>query len=142
MRIHRESEWLIGDQPFGGGTRGPSSRPQTLTRSLLSVQVHTMSVSGSVSRHRPRRFRRMSRIYYFLTHADGNHTMVVADSPMSHPNVPGATMAIYEVIGFAGSDRGPLPRLKWHSPKRSGRYFQTEVTYHLHSSSGGGHRSR
>jgi hypothetical protein len=29
LRIHREGEWLVGDRPFGGGTRGPSSRPQT-----------------------------------------------------------------------------------------------------------------
>ena len=28
-------------------------------------------------------------IFYFFTHADGSHKMVVADTPMSHPDVPG-----------------------------------------------------
>ena len=46
-------------------------------------------------------------IYYFFNHADGSHKMVVADTPMSHPDVPGATTAIYEVIegGLRKEDR-------------------------------------
>ena len=46
-------------------------------------------------------------IYYYFTHADGSHKMVVADTPMSHPDVPGATTAIYEVIegGLRKEDR-------------------------------------
>ncbi len=46
-------------------------------------------------------------IYYFFTHADGSHKMVVADTLMSHPDVPGATTVIYEVVagGLRKEDR-------------------------------------
>ena len=46
-------------------------------------------------------------IYYFFTHSNGSHQMVVADSPMSHPDVPGATTVLYEAVtgGVRADDR-------------------------------------
>ena len=46
-------------------------------------------------------------IYYFFNHADGSHQMVVADTPQSHPDVPGPTTVIYEVVegGLRTEDR-------------------------------------
>src|SRR5262249_39961936 len=37
-------------------------------------------------------------IYYFFTHKDGSHQMVVADTPQSFPDVPGPTSLIYETL--------------------------------------------
>jgi len=37
-------------------------------------------------------------IYYFFTHTKSGHPMVVADTPQSHPDVPGATTVIFEVV--------------------------------------------
>ncbi len=38
-------------------------------------------------------------IYYFFKHGDGTHTMVVANTPGSHPALPGKSSLIYEVVG-------------------------------------------
>jgi type VI secretion system secreted protein VgrG len=35
-------------------------------------------------------------IYYFFTHANGSHKMIVADTPPSHPDVPGDAKVLYE----------------------------------------------
>jgi type VI secretion system secreted protein VgrG len=37
-------------------------------------------------------------IYYFFKHSDGAHKMVLANSPGSHPAVPGASSVMYETI--------------------------------------------
>src|ERR1700682_1762468 len=46
-------------------------------------------------------------IYYFFKHEDGKHTMVVANTPQSHSDVPGPTQIIYEDVagGFRNEDR-------------------------------------
>ncbi len=70
-------------------------------------------------------------IYYFFTHADGSHKMVVADTPMSHPDVPGATTAIYEVIegGLRKEDRVN----SWAKSQevRSGKYTLWDQCFEL-----------
>ena len=70
-------------------------------------------------------------IYYFFTHADGSHKMVVADTPMSHPDVPGATTAIYEVIegGLRNEDRVQT----WEKSQeiRSGKYTLWDQCFEL-----------
>jgi type VI secretion system secreted protein VgrG len=39
-------------------------------------------------------------IYYFFTHADGAHTMVIGDAPLSHPDLPtGATITFDPGVG-------------------------------------------
>ena len=70
-------------------------------------------------------------IYYFFTHADGSHKMVVADTPMSHPDVPGATTAIYEVVegGLRKEDRVQ----SWEKSQeiRSGKYTLWDQCFEL-----------
>ena len=70
-------------------------------------------------------------IYYFFNHADGSHKMVVADTPMSHPDVPGATTAIYEVVegGLRKEDRVQT----WQKSQeiRSGKYTLRDQCFEL-----------
>ncbi len=70
-------------------------------------------------------------IYYFFTHADGSHKMVVADTTVSHPDVPGATTAIYEVIegGLRKEDRVN----SWEKSQeiRSGKYTLWDQCFEL-----------
>ncbi|MGO8898808.1 MAG: type VI secretion system Vgr family protein [Isosphaeraceae bacterium] len=70
-------------------------------------------------------------IYYFFNHADGSHKMVAADTPMSHPDVPGATTAIYEVIegGLRKEDRVT----SWAKSQevRSGKYTLWDQCFEL-----------
>jgi len=72
-------------------------------------------------------------IYYFFTHADGSHQMVVADTPMSHPDVPGATTAIYEIVegGLRKEDRVHF----WEKSQeiRSGKYTLWDTCFELPS---------
>jgi len=37
-------------------------------------------------------------IYYFFTHSNGSHQMIVADTPQSHADVPGPTTVIFEEL--------------------------------------------
>jgi len=70
-------------------------------------------------------------IYYFFNHADGSHKMVVADTPMSHPDVPGATTAIYEVIegGLRKEDR--VHSWEKRQEIRSGKYTLWDQCFEL-----------
>ena len=70
-------------------------------------------------------------IYYFFTHADGSHKMVVADTTMSHPDVPGATTAIYEVIegGLRKEDR--VHSWEKRQEIRSGKYTLWDQCFEL-----------
>jgi type VI secretion system secreted protein VgrG len=43
-------------------------------------------------------------IFYFFTHADGQHTMVVADQPAAHPTHPGAPIPIHAPEGGVRPD--------------------------------------
>jgi type VI secretion system secreted protein VgrG len=38
-------------------------------------------------------------IYYFFKHSAGSHTMVVANTPGSHPDLPGRSSLIFETVG-------------------------------------------
>lgn len=46
-------------------------------------------------------------IYYFFKHADGRHTLVVADAPSAHPDVPAPTALLYDTArgGIRPEDR-------------------------------------
>jgi type VI secretion system secreted protein VgrG len=60
-------------------------------------------------------------IFYFFKHSDGEHKMVVADSPSSHSNVPGETNLIYEEL--AGGVRDEERIYSWEKVQemRSGK---------------------
>ncbi len=38
-------------------------------------------------------------IYYFFKHSAGSHTMVVANDPGSHSDLPGKSTLIFEAVG-------------------------------------------
>src|SRR5207302_3573878 len=46
-------------------------------------------------------------IYYYFTHGNGSHQMVVADTPQGHADVPGAKTVIFEELvgGTRAEDR-------------------------------------
>ena len=70
-------------------------------------------------------------IYYFFSHADGSHQMVVADTPMSNPDVPGPTTIIYEVIegGLRTEDR--IHGWAKSQEVRSGKYTLWDQCFEL-----------
>jgi type VI secretion system secreted protein VgrG len=70
-------------------------------------------------------------IYYFFKHTDGNHTMVVANTPQSHADVPGPTQIIFEDVagGFRHEDRIS----SWEKVQewRSGKYTLWDHSFEL-----------
>ncbi len=55
-------------------------------------------------------------IYYFFTHADGSHTMVIGDTPPSHPDVPLDSTLIYDVV--RGGNRPEDRVIGWERSQR------------------------
>ena len=86
------------------------SVPDVLKKVLTGVDV-TWEIQGSFAprdycvQYRESDFAFASRlmeeegIYYFFKHGDGSHTMVVANTPDSHPSVPGRSSFISEAVG-------------------------------------------
>ncbi len=70
-------------------------------------------------------------IFYFFTHSNGSHQMVVADSSQSHPDVSGPTTLIYETIegGTRTEDRIHC----WEKSQilRSGKYRLWDSCFEL-----------
>ena len=70
-------------------------------------------------------------IYYFFKHAAGSHTMVLANTPAGHPDVPGKTQLIYEEVagGFRDEDRV----LTWEKAQelRSSKYTLFDHCFEL-----------
>ena len=70
-------------------------------------------------------------IFYFFTHSNGSHEMVVADSPQSNPDVPGPTTLTYETIegGTRTDDR--VHRWEKSQALRSGKYRLWDYSFEL-----------
>jgi type VI secretion system secreted protein VgrG len=70
-------------------------------------------------------------IYYFFKHEDGNHTMVVANTPASHPDVPVQSTVIHEVT--RGGERDELRITGWEKAQelRSGKYTLFDHCFEL-----------
>jgi len=70
-------------------------------------------------------------IYYFFKHEDGNHTMVVANTPQSHPDVPVQSQVIFEKV--VGGERDELRITDWEKEQvlRSGKYTLWDHTFEL-----------
>jgi type VI secretion system secreted protein VgrG len=60
-------------------------------------------------------------IYYFFKHANGSHKLVLANTPQSHPALPGKTTVIYEELG--GGNREDQRIFGWEKVQelRSGK---------------------
>jgi type VI secretion system secreted protein VgrG len=70
-------------------------------------------------------------IYYFFKHTEGGHKMVVANTPQSHADVPGATSVIYETM--TGGNRPDDRVLAWDKMQelRSGKYTLWDHCFEL-----------
>lgn len=71
-------------------------------------------------------------IYYFFKHQDGNHTMVLANTPQSHSAVPGASTIIFEAMN-AGYLRDEDRITEWEKVQqlRSGKYTTWDYTFQM-----------
>jgi type VI secretion system secreted protein VgrG len=70
-------------------------------------------------------------IYYYFKHANGTHTLVVADNPQGHGDVPGPTTLIYE--GVLGGTRQEDRVLGWEKTQevRSGKHTLWDHCFEL-----------
>jgi type VI secretion system secreted protein VgrG len=119
------------------------SVPDILKKVLVGVDV-TYEIQGTFYprdycvQYRETDFNFASRlmeeegIYYFFKHTDGNHKMVVANTPQSHSDVPdGPTQIIYEGVegGFREEDR----IVDWEKVQewRSGKYTLWDHSFEL-----------
>ncbi len=70
-------------------------------------------------------------IFYFFTHSDGSHKMVVADTPASFPNVPGPTSLIYETLEGGTRTEDRIHRWEKSQTIRSGKYRLWDYCFEL-----------
>ncbi len=70
-------------------------------------------------------------IFYFFTHADGSHQMVVADTPQSFPDVPGPSTLIYEMLEGGTRTEDRVHRWEKSQTLRSGRYRLWDSCFEL-----------
>jgi len=70
-------------------------------------------------------------IYYFFKHTDGNHTMVVANTPQSHPDLPGASKLIYEEVRGGVRDEDRVYGWEKVQELRSGKYTLWDHCFEL-----------
>jgi type VI secretion system secreted protein VgrG len=70
-------------------------------------------------------------IFYFFTHSNGAHQMIVADTPQSFPDVQGTSTLIYETIegGTRAEDR--IHRWEKSQALRSGKYRLWDYCFEL-----------
>ncbi|HEV3341349.1 MAG TPA: type VI secretion system tip protein TssI/VgrG, partial [Pirellulales bacterium] len=71
-------------------------------------------------------------IYYYFTHANGSHEMVVADTPQSHADVPGQKKVTFEMVD-AGHLRDEDRIYTWDKSQelRAGKYTLWDHCFEL-----------
>ncbi|MGP0065851.1 MAG: type VI secretion system Vgr family protein [Isosphaeraceae bacterium] len=70
-------------------------------------------------------------IFYFFTHSNGSHQMIVADTPQSNPDVPGPTTLIYETIEGGTRTEDRVHRWEKSQTLRSGKYRLWDYCFEL-----------
>ncbi|OWK45456.1 type VI secretion protein [Fimbriiglobus ruber] len=71
-------------------------------------------------------------IYYFFKHADGKHTMVLANTPQSHPSVQAPTTIIYKTVNQeASTDEDNISELSKVQEQTSGKFTLWDHTFEL-----------
>ncbi len=70
-------------------------------------------------------------IFYFFTHSDGSHEMVVADTQQSFADVPGPTTLIYETVEGGTRTEDRVHRWEKSQMLRSGRYRLWDSCFEL-----------
>jgi type VI secretion system secreted protein VgrG len=71
-------------------------------------------------------------IYYFFDHKEGAHTMVVADTPASHPVVPGQNPVTFKTVSHVGvQDEEFVHDLSKVQEQTSGKFTLWDHTFEL-----------
>ncbi|MBV9879074.1 MAG: type VI secretion system tip protein VgrG [Gemmatirosa sp.] len=73
-------------------------------------------------------------IYYFFEHTASGHTMVIADTPVSHPDVPGPTSVRFDVQEGGVRDEGVVTGWEKSQEVTSGKVTLWDHTFELPSS--------
>lgn len=70
-------------------------------------------------------------IYYFFKHSDSSHKMVVANTPQSHPDLPGESRIIYEETGGGTREEERIYQWEKLQELRSGKYTLWDHCFEL-----------
>jgi type VI secretion system secreted protein VgrG len=70
-------------------------------------------------------------IYYFFKHADDGHTMVLANTPQSHPDLPGRSRIVFEELEGGARDEDRIDRWVKSQELRSGKYTLWDHCFEL-----------
>lgn len=70
-------------------------------------------------------------IYYFFKHSDGAHKMVVANSPASHPELPGGSRILFEKVVGGSRDQDRIFDWEKVQELRSGKYTLWDHCFEL-----------
>ncbi len=70
-------------------------------------------------------------IYYFFKHSDGSHQMIVSDSALEHPKLPGENKFIYEEIEGGTRDDNRIWAWKKEQEMRPGKYVLWDHCFEL-----------
>jgi type VI secretion system secreted protein VgrG len=70
-------------------------------------------------------------IFYFFKHSDGNHQLIVANSPSSHPDVPIASEIVYETMEGGFRDASRIHSWVKTQELRSGKYTLWDHSFEL-----------
>jgi type VI secretion system secreted protein VgrG len=71
-------------------------------------------------------------IYYYFKHSDGKHTMVVANTPQNHADVPGPKNIVYKNVNLeASGDEDSISELSKFQQQASGKFLLWDHTFEL-----------
>ena len=70
-------------------------------------------------------------IYFFFEHSDGDHKMIVSDSPSDHPDLPGECKLIYEEVEGGVRDENRIWAWKKEQEIRPGKYALWDHSFEL-----------
>ncbi|MFO0938010.1 MAG: type VI secretion system tip protein TssI/VgrG [Gemmataceae bacterium] len=71
-------------------------------------------------------------IYYFFKHAESKHTMVIANTPQSHPVVPGESSILYKAVNQQATDNEDyIAEISKVQHQTSGKFTLWDHTFEL-----------
>ena len=70
-------------------------------------------------------------IYYFFKHSESSHKMVIANTPQSHPDLPGTAKIIYEEARGGTRDEERIYQWEKQQELRSGKYTLWDHCFEL-----------
>jgi type VI secretion system secreted protein VgrG len=70
-------------------------------------------------------------IYFFFEHGDGSHKMIVSDSPLNHPKLPGESKFIYEEVEGGTREENRIWSWKKEQEIRPGKLLLWDHTFEL-----------